>query len=240
MKLRSRFRPKLKIILASLLIGSVINVLVAWGFALTRKSKIFTTHSQHVYQKATWPFGAPATKPEACFHISKRELRGITVIGFTAEDRKNSISPLDRFALSSRYGFPARSMEYSAFTGLSGTNSLHRWGEMDVSAILNKLGLGKRLHSKLPIQPRPLGFAINTLVYALPVYGIWIGATTLRKRRRRFGSVCTQCGYDVSGVNQCPECGEVVRKDAIPTAPAPTGSPAPASSPAPSPGPPSR
>lgn len=60
-----------------------------------------------------------------------------------------------------------------------------------------------------PIVSRPLwgGFAVNTLFFG---FLAWVFVATSgqmwRWRRRRRG-LCVKCGYDVSGLARCPECG---------------------------------
>lgn len=59
----------------------------------------------------------------------------------------------------------------------------------------------------LPLQPLPLGFTINTLFYASLLAAPVLGFATLKRRRRAKRGLCIGCGYEVTGVDVCPECG---------------------------------
>lgn len=60
---------------------------------------------------------------------------------------------------------------------------------------------------RLPLRPLPLWFAINALVYALSVifvHAMWCEA---RERWRAGRGRCAGCGYELAGLEVCPECG---------------------------------
>ncbi|MEO1130454.1 MAG: hypothetical protein AAFX05_12215 [Planctomycetota bacterium] len=62
----------------------------------------------------------------------------------------------------------------------------------------------------LPLQPLWLGFAVNTLVYSASLFIGWIAIVAVRRALRRRRGLCFGCGYDVTAVAQCPECGRMV------------------------------
>ncbi len=64
--------------------------------------------------------------------------------------------------------------------------------------------------ARLPLRPRPIGFFINTLFYALLVVLPFVGMKRLRYRRRRRAGLCISCRYAVRGLDRCPECGTPV------------------------------
>ncbi|MCC6677845.1 MAG: hypothetical protein IT436_11925 [Phycisphaerales bacterium] len=59
----------------------------------------------------------------------------------------------------------------------------------------------------IPLTPRPLGFTINTLLAAIPLYLLLGGWTDLRAAFRLRKGRCPRCGYDARGLAACPECG---------------------------------
>lgn len=61
--------------------------------------------------------------------------------------------------------------------------------------------------SHIPFSPRPLGFTINTLLAAMPLYLLLGGWTDLRSFVRMRKGRCPRCGYDARGLPACPECG---------------------------------
>ncbi|MHC4217971.1 MAG: hypothetical protein ACYSU7_05890 [Planctomycetota bacterium] len=59
----------------------------------------------------------------------------------------------------------------------------------------------------LPLRPILSGFAINTLVYAVALWSIILGPTTLRRTIRRRRHRCPACGYPIGESDLCSECG---------------------------------
>lgn len=59
----------------------------------------------------------------------------------------------------------------------------------------------------LPLQPLPLPFAVNAVIYATVPLGL-VGVWRLLKRRLH-PDRCEKCGYDLTGLRGpvCPECG---------------------------------
>ena len=55
------------------------------------------------------------------------------------------------------------------------------------------------------------GVLLNSVVYGLPFAGVWYagkaGVRRARRALRRRRGRCPACGYDVRGVDRCPECG---------------------------------
>ncbi|HYE63247.1 MAG TPA: hypothetical protein VD997_14725 [Phycisphaerales bacterium] len=63
---------------------------------------------------------------------------------------------------------------------------------------------------ELPTRLLPLGFTLNTLLYAGVTLGLVEGVAFTRRRRRRNKGRCPSCGYDRGGIAvdaACPECG---------------------------------
>ncbi len=88
--------------------------------------------------------------------------------------------------------------------GLRGGLILHH---LPQHPLLHPLG-----HHSLPLVPVWPGFAVNAAFYAACVATLWLAAATTHhilgtKRRRRKRGQCEACGYDLTGLEQCPECG---------------------------------
>lgn len=67
----------------------------------------------------------------------------------------------------------------------------------------------------LPIRPLWPGFAINTLFYAMILWGLFAATFTLRRRRRIHKDLCPRCTYPVGECDVCTECGTTVKRDAM-------------------------
>jgi hypothetical protein len=65
----------------------------------------------------------------------------------------------------------------------------------------------------LPIDPVFPGFLLNTLIYAALPAAV-MTASHLRASRRRRQSRCPACGYPLTGLPTCPECGDSSRDEA--------------------------
>lgn len=91
-------------------------------------------------------------------------------------------------------------------------------------------------HTHLPLRPLPLGFLIDTLLYAAVFAGVWFGFGSYARRRRRRRGLCPRCAYPVlagaeppadvtaqpaksrgqttvfspSAPPRCPECGSLI------------------------------
>lgn len=60
---------------------------------------------------------------------------------------------------------------------------------------------------RLPIKPLWGGSILDTVFYAVCLWGLGRGFVILRCRRRKRRGRCANCGYESSGLPTCPECG---------------------------------
>jgi len=66
----------------------------------------------------------------------------------------------------------------------------------------------------LPLRPEPMGFAVNTVFYAVLLWLPFWGTRLVRRVRRVRGGLCLGCGYSRAGLSGgavCPECGAAAR-----------------------------
>ena len=59
----------------------------------------------------------------------------------------------------------------------------------------------------LPVMPVWPGFVVNTLVFAVVAVAAVVVPGVARASVRRRRGRCIACGYDLSGLDTCPECG---------------------------------
>ncbi len=69
--------------------------------------------------------------------------------------------------------------------------------------------LRARPHRVVPGRILPLGFAVNTLLYAAVAGAVIFAPGIIRRHLRRRSGRCIGCGYPLTGGEVCPECGEV-------------------------------
>ncbi len=114
-----------------------------------------------------------------------------------------------------QFGFPFRSVQ---FRDAAAEHYQHRNGhpmfvyQQDTTHTLPlhqrglPTGLTSTRHQLLPLDTLPIGFLLNTMIYAsLPA--LVMTAFHLRTQRRRRQSRCPACGYPIAGLPTCPECG---------------------------------
>jgi hypothetical protein len=59
----------------------------------------------------------------------------------------------------------------------------------------------------IPLRPLPLGLLVCTLAWSPVGFALIVGGGRLRARLRKRRGLCTACGYNITGVTRCPECG---------------------------------
>ncbi|MBY0263619.1 MAG: hypothetical protein K2Q20_14835 [Phycisphaerales bacterium] len=200
-------------LLGWLLIGAVFNVLVVWGIAAS--SPTIKTWRGQVGLKSDatlqpWPEGwrdeerrvlVETVGRDVAIRIqARRFIPGLHETGAAAQ-------------LEWRTGYPMRS--------LWNVDRAHGWWPDEVSAGVNYTiagpGIGglfevgpEESRQRLPIRPLPLGFVVNTALYAALAWTCAVGMRTARARLRRRLGGCAQCGYSKAGLRSgavCPECG---------------------------------
>ncbi len=66
----------------------------------------------------------------------------------------------------------------------------------------------------LPYRPLWFGLMVNSLVFGVPAYFAFLGLRQItrwrRKRKYRSRGQCELCGYNITGLSTCPECGQPV------------------------------
>ena len=64
----------------------------------------------------------------------------------------------------------------------------------------------------VPLRPIWPGFAINTVFYAVGLWGLFAAPFALRRWRRIKRGLCPKCAYPVGTSDVCTECGARVRQ----------------------------
>lgn len=214
-------KRRLAIAAVCLLLGAVINVLVAWGwivvFGVPRHD--FRDIDDH---PLLWRgYDGEPFEPDEVEYAHRADSLGVTYLlgGWLRDDEYPPLGLLAEGA-SRRVvaaGFPMRSLYYER-TGFA------RYFDGDDEGSLNMItgwtdGIwipwrkpsyfyyGFQPGCVLPTLPVWPGFAVNTAIYGVLIWLVGFGPFALRRTLRRRRGRCVRCGYDVAGLTKCPECG---------------------------------
>ncbi len=100
--------------------------------------------------------------------------------------------------------WPMRSLVWHLVRRKGEAPERHLWA-FDLGGMQGPVGLPRAL----PLRPIPIGFVVNSLMYAT---GLWLMISVpfdVRRMIHRKRGCCTRCGYDLSHAEHdvCPECG---------------------------------
>ena len=203
-----------RLILIALALGAVVNVLVAWAVLW------LPAGNREFKPTRVWDTPQPWTipmPPEAAALLGESEARAFG----RCWRRQHPVQAYSNLAVThADSGFPFRSMTtvrwphavattegtpHIAVIGFGDQQSIFYRGVEAPSFMTALLGDPS---ARLPLRPRPLAFLGNALIYTvvlLTLHAVWYeGRERWRTRRGR----CAACGYDIAGVERCPECGE--------------------------------
>ena len=101
-------------------------------------------------------------------------------------------------------GWPMRSLVWHWVRRMPDAPDHHRWA-FDLDGAQGSIGLPRAL----PLRPIPIGFVVNSLLYATCVWLMVSVPFDARRMSRRKRGRCIKCGYDLSHAEHeaCPECG---------------------------------
>lgn len=127
-----------------------------------------------------------------------------------------------------RAGWPMRSLFFTSASETESTmldgnlKQTSRWSLEQDDGILSPVLRGietpswildrrqGKVFERIPIAPIATGFAVNTILYSLMLACPWLLWACIRRNRYARGGRCVRCGYDITGVDVCPECGTPV------------------------------
>ena len=59
----------------------------------------------------------------------------------------------------------------------------------------------------IPLRPRPIPFVVNWTFYTFILLTPCLVLSLVRKKLRRDRGLCRKCGYEITDLKICPECG---------------------------------
>jgi hypothetical protein len=169
---------------ACAVVGAMVTVAVAWGaYRYSRPAEATTTTQGPVDWVVTPPPGWPDNAMERTMYVGFAQMH-------TASTHWPGAWPEDGAYDESiaRIGWP--------WLALYGVDHHHRGP--------GKLLLHLDISPTVPMWP---GFALNTVFYGAIVFVLWTEPGFVRRRRRRRRGLCAGCGYELKGLERCPECG---------------------------------
>ena len=201
-------------IVVFLLLGAILNVVVAWGcVAMTRIKRI---HTFQLLQGGT-ETGFEVNQDDAISLVFPEGLSRVD--GFTGfESRRIGFSHLFvRVSWHEQEGaYKFRRISGAAWRGGWPLFGLICWKyhfENDESFDCGCITLTSsgEPHAILPVRPLWPGFAINTIFYAAILWMVFFIPGMVKRTLRRRRGLCSACAYDLRGRGAnsqiCPECG---------------------------------
>lgn len=223
----------LRRIVICLLLGSVINVLVAWGIALA-VNPLDGEHWSASGPKDGYHWAVATTSNVGTLMLhSRRDFIGTGITYETPEEILPHWSdfdkPLANYQAESEWieirstvarGWPLFALRYSGDFLKSPTEELINtdkqwgfrwpWGQWKLYPFGNRTKPPLTQDIYLPVRPIWSGFAMNTLFYAALLWLPFVGAGMLRQARRRRRGLCERCGYPRGETDVCSECGHAL------------------------------
>ena len=185
-----------------LVLGTTINVAVAWGCAAWPRAAVMLFGNEPrvlLAEDVAW-WNAHVRPQFGCevgggYLTRDRGVQGRLLFGPSASE-----TTVTAIRLSS--GWPARSFAGDAWAKINPKPLVVQWES--AAALVNA---GNSF--MIPFRPLWPGFVINTILYAVIVWGLYFAVVTLRRVRRKEPGFCTVCGYDLRHADHavCPECG---------------------------------
>lgn len=206
-------RWRLLTIAASIGVGCLINLAVAWFFAVWAPMPDGLRYTAKDHGPWSRVAGVPSDWPQPNVIVVRRLAgRAMWQFNYCLDLNSSAIHAGDYTCQLNRAGWPMLSME-SQFVYPFGPNQLNRRGH-SAGIVVTKLPrpwmiVGNAYSDCVPLRPIWFGFVVNTALFGALVYGMQLGVVRrLRSRRRKHG-FCQWCGYDVRGLPRCPECGAI-------------------------------
>ncbi len=218
-------------LLVALVGGAIVNVAVAWGCAG------FSTQPQRATTSA---WRAPATRTDVAWQVDQYQRWGVVrVVAFPQAPRHNRTLDVDAPGIYPAWSglpeglyddwspngpvwmivegagwpcFALRSTWHSDWLGAPVSNAgwSHAWGLPPGSVVRGGMTYGTP--RALPLRPIWPGFAINTVFYAVILYGVFALPAALRRKRRLARGQCPKCAYPVGTSDKCTECGATIAR----------------------------
>lgn len=214
-----------------LLLGTIVNVAVAWGCAIRWEGGnsgeirygstvdetmdiLWVIHGKLWLGTSSFSVqGHPGYPAEITKKMTAEQAAPYWLNWKQLEvtDNPNLINPSDVIA----HGLPVRSLLRLDDSRLDESESVFKTGIVKTFPDWMRGPESTFSETHLPIKPIWPGFIANSLIYSWLFMLGQLEIISLRKRRRRKRGLCIKCAYDLRGTAHvvCPECGIVPKHD---------------------------
>jgi len=214
------------IFIIALLLGSIVNLVVAWVVAIYNPAMhepIMSSDKEIMFTQGRVVFSYSIGESRTA-KIYQLMWVGYAFKHLTREDATSAGLP-SWAALNSEYdgvkgdplairyeatGWPMISFASSTFQPIAPNPKPHVVGGIELDFLPRSTTDGLMMSTTLPTQPILPGLIVNTLVYSFAAWFMlaapFIARRALRSRRRQ----CQGCGYPVGTSEVCTECGQLV------------------------------
>lgn len=215
--------------------GAVVNVAVAWGCALQQprlvdhfgpvtdegRSLWTSVFGQSVFMaredyfsvtNSTRPHGrvpAAPTSPDYGSMVFVVEEIRIDRFGLTSIQLVDVARSMPPGLFAMKAGWPMRSVAGELVAGRRPAMSVPERHLLTLGSRRTATGGVHRFD--LPYRPISIGFAVNTVFYALLLGLLVVVSIGVRRELRRKRGLCETCAYPVGASPVCTECGATVQ-----------------------------
>jgi hypothetical protein len=211
------------------LAGAIVNVALAWGFAVFVNPFSVEAESGTLYDRGNWRVSRWLRAGSLAVHVQKHHNTEDVPSWSQYADDGNPLVPSWSDIIVCTHEFDTRqAWVEDRFIRGHGWPAVSMWGEVGSSIMvdMNEKHLPTRSAIELPApwgyrgvaKPRiiPLkpiwpGFAINTIFYAAMLWLLFVTPGAARRWRRRRRGLCPNCAYPVGQSPTCTECGYTLK-----------------------------
>ncbi len=214
-----RIPRRILLILASLLMGALTTIAISWHIAARGSLHRFTgqyTHPAGRFDLSILLWNSWPTPQQ--MRVMPGTQRGYEVRGidFSLPGHEGDREGQRLLTLwSTRFGWPMHALESLEVYAPAGneqaklatdafTRHFPHGGALQMPAALIQPTPGAT--SLLPAWPIPLGFAIDTALYATLAATLISLPGILKRRAWKRDGKCLHCGYEIANLPTCPEC----------------------------------
>jgi hypothetical protein len=166
----------------------VVGALVTFAIAAVATQQVHSLPSASSSQTGViaWPRRMPEGWPPHATRLALGRYPACVTLYYSATGSR-------LFLLRVEGGWPAHAMRFDMAPLAGGPAGHDGWQ------------IGKRT-----VIPRNLlwpGFALDTAFYGTLAFLLWSAPGFVKRTRRRRRRLCVACGYELRGMQKCPECG---------------------------------